>query len=184
MCDEITYFEKYKVVKTLQNEEMQKVAFSIVHSSDFCMLELAMLTQSPVAVYETQNEKGFFNTQMLLNTLSQGQLDVAIIHMDEIVTSNYRLPKSVASNEEKSDKPNIVRWVLGGFSLPAEVLVAVTPTHFKIDRLPKSKRSTLNKKVVEAEEKVQEKVDPSTILRQNANNHSRKNQKCQAHFLE
>ena len=138
-CEANKYFEKYVVEQTLKEDAFSKVAFSILHSRDYDLLSLIELTQSPVALFEVKDEVGNFNTTLFATSLWEAQQKVSVIHMDESVLSNHRVGNSDKS-EKSTNNSKAVRWVLGNFDLPADVLVAMTPTHFKIEKMLKKKK--------------------------------------------
>ena len=136
-CDAKKYFEKYVVEQTLKEDLFNKVAFSILHSRDYDLINLVELTRSPVALFEVKDEVGNFNTGLFAKSLLEAQLDVGVVHMDESVLSNHRVRDT---SEKDVTNTKAIRWVLGNFDLPAEVMVAITPTHFKIEKMLKKKQ--------------------------------------------
>ena len=149
--DAAAYFGKYTIEHTLKDEMFDKVAFSILHSRDYDLLPLVTLTQSPVALFEVKDELGNFNTTLIAKNLLEAQLEVGVVHMDESVLSNHRVADSSTKDITNT---KAIRWVLGNFDLPADVLVAITPTHFKVERLQKkhkTKKSDVSKSVSESD---------------------------------
>ena len=136
-CDAKKYFEKYVVEQTLKEDLFNKVAFSILHSRDYDLMSLVELTQSPVALFEVKDEVGNFNTALFAKSLLEAQLDVGVVHMDESVLSNHRVRNT---SEKDVTNTKAIRWVLGNFELPAEVMVAITPSHFKIEKMFEKKK--------------------------------------------